>query len=188
MFGIAYPNLWFVNLLLFASFSLMAHLSSSMQWNSVTDSGTVWLTSQFITSHSFYLCHYDLRLQFLITSSVGAVAKWRAMQYFWSIMLQYENCLRKFYRHHHVEVLQYLARAYFKAGKLKEAKMTLLKVRGLLCMQSMWNWGDEGHIVASVGPRQKTNLVALFMCSTELTLILLMWRIGWAPNSIPIYS
>jgi RNA polymerase-associated protein CTR9 len=43
-------------------------------------------------------------------------------------MLQYENCLRKFYKHHHVEVLQYLARAYFKAGKLKEAKMTLLKV------------------------------------------------------------
>lgn len=43
-------------------------------------------------------------------------------------MLQYENCLRKFYRYHHVEVLQYLGRAYFKAGKLKEAKLTLLKV------------------------------------------------------------
>jgi hypothetical protein len=24
-------------------------------------------------------------------------------------------------------------------------------------------------------------------CRTRLTLILLMWRIGWAPNSIPIY-
>jgi len=66
-----------------------------------------------------------------------------------------------------VEVLQYLARAYFKAGKLKEAKMTLLKVSGLLCRQSVWNWGDQGHIVASVGSRQKTNLVALFVCSTE---------------------
>lgn len=43
-------------------------------------------------------------------------------------ILQYENCLRKFYRYHHVEVLQYLGRAYFKAGKLKEAKLTLLKV------------------------------------------------------------
>ncbi|KAK0170396.1 hypothetical protein PV328_010964 [Microctonus aethiopoides] len=32
---------------------------------------------------------------------------------------------KQFY--HHVEVLQYLARAYFKAAKLKEAKMTLLK-------------------------------------------------------------
>ena len=66
-----------------------------------------------------------------------------------------------------MEVLQYLARAYFKAGKLKEAKMTLLKVSGLLCRQCLWNWGDQGHIVASVGPRRKTNLVALFVCSTE---------------------
>ncbi|KAJ9588645.1 hypothetical protein L9F63_018058, partial [Diploptera punctata] len=46
-----------------------------------------------------------------------------------SAIQMYENCLRKFYKHHHVEVLQYLARAYFKAGKLKEAKMTLLKAR-----------------------------------------------------------
>lgn len=44
------------------------------------------------------------------------------------ITFQYENCLRKFYKYHHVEVLQYLGRAYFKAGKLKEAKLTLLKV------------------------------------------------------------
>lgn len=41
----------------------------------------------------------------------------------------YENCLKKFFRHHNVEVMQYLARAYFRAGKLKEAKMTLLKAR-----------------------------------------------------------
>jgi RNA polymerase-associated protein CTR9 len=47
-------------------------------------------------------------------------------------MLQYENCPRKFYMHHHVKVLQYLAQAYFKAGKLKEAKMTLLKVSWFL--------------------------------------------------------
>lgn len=49
-------------------------------------------------------------------------------QYISSIQM-YENCLRKFYKYPHVEVLQYLARAYFKAGKLKEAKMTLLKAR-----------------------------------------------------------
>ena len=41
----------------------------------------------------------------------------------------YENCLKKFYKHPNVEVLQYLARAYFRAGKLKEAKMTLLRAR-----------------------------------------------------------
>ena len=41
----------------------------------------------------------------------------------------YENCLKKFYKYHHVETLQYLARAYAKSGRLKEAKMTLLKAR-----------------------------------------------------------
>lgn len=41
----------------------------------------------------------------------------------------YENCLKKFFKHHNVEVMQYLARAYLRAGKLKEAKMTLLKAR-----------------------------------------------------------
>ena len=46
-----------------------------------------------------------------------------------SAIQMYENCLKKFYKHPNVEVLQYLARAYFKAGKLKEAKQTLLKAR-----------------------------------------------------------
>ena len=42
----------------------------------------------------------------------------------------YENCLKRFVKHPNVEVLLYLAaRAYFKAGKMKEAKMTLLKAR-----------------------------------------------------------
>ncbi|KYM99351.1 RNA polymerase-associated protein CTR9 like protein [Cyphomyrmex costatus] len=48
---------------------------------------------------------------------------------FVSAIQMYENCLCKFYEYHHVEVLQYLGRAYFKAGKLKEAKLTLLKAR-----------------------------------------------------------
>lgn len=46
-----------------------------------------------------------------------------------SAIQMYENCLKKFFRHNNVEVMQYLARAYFRAGKLKEAKMTLLKAR-----------------------------------------------------------
>ena len=41
----------------------------------------------------------------------------------------YENCLKKFYKHSNVEVLLYLARAYSKNGKLKEAKMALLRAR-----------------------------------------------------------
>ena len=46
-----------------------------------------------------------------------------------SAIQMYENCLKKFFKHPNIEVLQYLARAYFKAGKLKDAKMTLLKAR-----------------------------------------------------------
>merc|ERR1712079_870760 len=36
---------------------------------------------------------------------------------------------KKFYPYPHVDTLLYLARAYSKSGKLKEAKMTLLKAR-----------------------------------------------------------
>ena len=46
-----------------------------------------------------------------------------------SAIQMYENSLKKFFKHPNIEVLQYLARAYFKAGKLKDAKMTLLKAR-----------------------------------------------------------
>ena len=41
----------------------------------------------------------------------------------------YENCLKKFFKYPNVEVLQYLARAYFRAGKLAEAKATLIRIR-----------------------------------------------------------
>lgn len=46
-----------------------------------------------------------------------------------SAIQMYENCLKKFYKHHNVEVMQYLARAYVRAGKLTEAKSVLLKAR-----------------------------------------------------------
>lgn len=46
-----------------------------------------------------------------------------------SAIQMYENCLKKFFKHHNVEVMQYLARAYFRAGKLNEAKKVLLKAR-----------------------------------------------------------
>ena len=42
---------------------------------------------------------------------------------------QYENCLKKFFMYHKTDVLMYLARAYYKAGKLKECKITLEKVK-----------------------------------------------------------
>lgn len=46
-----------------------------------------------------------------------------------SAIQMYENCLKKFFKHNNVEVSQYLARAYFRAGKLNEAKTVLLKAR-----------------------------------------------------------
>ena len=46
-----------------------------------------------------------------------------------SAIQMYENCLKKFFKYHNVEVLLYLARAYAKSGKLKDAKITLLKAR-----------------------------------------------------------
>jgi RNA polymerase-associated protein CTR9 len=49
-------------------------------------------------------------------------------QYIGAIQM-YENCLRKFYNFHNTEVLLYLSRAYFKAGRLLECKQTLLKAR-----------------------------------------------------------
>uniref|UniRef100_A0A915HWT5 RNA polymerase-associated protein CTR9-like protein n=1 Tax=Romanomermis culicivorax TaxID=13658 RepID=A0A915HWT5_ROMCU len=41
----------------------------------------------------------------------------------------YENCIKKFFKHTNVETLLYLARAYFRAGKLNECKSILLKAR-----------------------------------------------------------
>ena len=46
-----------------------------------------------------------------------------------SAIQMYENCIRKFFRHPHVEILQYLSRAHFRAGKLREAKLSLLKAQ-----------------------------------------------------------
>ena len=45
---------------------------------------------------------------------------------------QYENCLKKFFMYHKTDVLMYLARAYYKAGKLKECKITLEKVKKIV--------------------------------------------------------
>ena len=46
-----------------------------------------------------------------------------------SAIQMYENCIRKFFRHPNVEILQCLARAHFRAGKLREAKLSLLKAQ-----------------------------------------------------------
>nr|XP_054761257.1 LOW QUALITY PROTEIN: RNA polymerase-associated protein CTR9 homolog [Lytechinus pictus] len=46
-----------------------------------------------------------------------------------SAIQMYENCIKKFFKYHNTTVLSYLARAYFKTGKLKECRQTLLKAK-----------------------------------------------------------
>lgn len=46
-----------------------------------------------------------------------------------SAIQMYENCIKKFYKYHDVEILTYLARAYSKAGQYKDCKQVLLKAR-----------------------------------------------------------
>lgn len=41
----------------------------------------------------------------------------------------YENCHRRFYPHSNAEILLYIARAYYKWGKLNQCKNVLLKIR-----------------------------------------------------------
>lgn len=41
----------------------------------------------------------------------------------------YENCLKKFFKYHNGEILMYLARAYYRCGKLADCKQVLLKAR-----------------------------------------------------------
>ncbi|PIK55019.1 putative RNA polymerase-associated protein CTR9-like isoform X2 [Apostichopus japonicus] len=44
-----------------------------------------------------------------------------------SAIQMYENCIKKFYKYHDVEILTYLGRAYFKAGHYKDCRQVLLK-------------------------------------------------------------
>lgn len=45
-----------------------------------------------------------------------------------SAVQMYENCIKKFYQYPPIDILQYLARAHYKNGKLREAKTALLRV------------------------------------------------------------
>lgn len=48
-----------------------------------------------------------------------------------SAVQMYENCLKKFYNNTSTDILQYIARAHFKAKKFSECKKALLKARYL---------------------------------------------------------
>lgn len=85
----------------------------------------------------------------------------------------YENCSKKFYKNPNIEVLSYLARAYFKANKLKDAKFTLLKARHVSPHDTviLYNLAGVLHRLAkSTLADEKSNLKTVLAAVHELTL------------------
>ncbi|XP_071957066.1 RNA polymerase-associated protein CTR9 homolog [Antedon mediterranea] len=88
-----------------------------------------------------------------------------------SAIQMYENCIKKFYKHHNVEVLLYLARAYFKAGKLRECKYSLLKARRVSPHDSVLLYNLAlvlQRIATSVLKDEKSNLKTVLSAVSEL--------------------
>ncbi|XP_033095970.1 RNA polymerase-associated protein CTR9 homolog [Anneissia japonica] len=88
-----------------------------------------------------------------------------------SAIQMYENCIKKFYKHHNVEVLSYLARAYFKAGKLRECKYALLKARRVSPHDSVLLFNLAlvlQRIATSVLKQEKSNLKTVLSAVSEL--------------------
>lgn len=49
-----------------------------------------------------------------------------------SAIQMYENCHKRFFQSTNVEIMLYIARAYYKCGKMRECKNVLLKIRRVL--------------------------------------------------------
>lgn len=85
----------------------------------------------------------------------------------------YENCQKKFFKYPNVEVLGYLARAYFKAVKLKEAKYTLLKARHVAPHDTVILYNLAlvlQRLATQVLRDEKSNLKTVLAAVHELTL------------------
>lgn len=89
-------------------------------------SGSIWLTSTWSRSSTSALCRWWGRAV-IWDVNIGVFVCFGVFEHFY-FTLQYENCLKKFYKYQNTEVLLYLARALFKCGKLQECKQMLLKV------------------------------------------------------------
>ena len=86
---------------------------------------------------------------------------------------QYENCLKKFFKHHNTEVLMYLARAYFKSGKLRECKQTLLKARHVSPADTVLLYNValvQQRLATSILRDEKSNLKAVLGAVQDLEL------------------
>lgn len=85
----------------------------------------------------------------------------------------YENCLRKFFKHHNTEVLLYLARAYFKCNKLKECKQLLLKARHVSPNDTVLLYNIalvQQKLAMSILKDEKSNLKAVLSAVEDLKL------------------
>ncbi len=108
----------------------------------------------------------------LLHNHVPSLFHHKSQNYFFC-NLQYENCLKKFFKYHNTDVLMYLSRAYYKCGKLREARATLLKARhvspgdsGLLYSMSL----VQQKLATAILKDEKSNLKAVLGAVRDLEL------------------
>ncbi|KAK3600789.1 hypothetical protein CHS0354_009223 [Potamilus streckersoni] len=85
----------------------------------------------------------------------------------------YENCLRKFFKYHNTDVMVYLARAYFKCGKLRECKNILLKARHVSPNDTVLLYNIalvQQKLAMSILQDEKSNLKAVLGAVRDLEL------------------
>ena len=93
-------------------------------------------------------------------------------QYVASVQM-YENCMRKFGLHNNTDMLSYLARAHFKAGKLKECKDALLRARHVNPTDNVILYNVAlvlQKLATSVLQDEKSNLKQVLEAVTDLKL------------------
>ncbi|XP_076114425.1 RNA polymerase-associated protein CTR9 homolog [Mytilus galloprovincialis] len=85
----------------------------------------------------------------------------------------YENCLKKFFKYNNVEVMVYLARAYFKCGRLKECKNILLKARHVVPSDTVLLYNValvQQKLATSILKDEKSNLKTVLSAVRDLEL------------------
>ncbi|KAL4224746.1 protein required for normal CLN1 and CLN2 G1 cyclin expression [Mactra antiquata] len=85
----------------------------------------------------------------------------------------YENCLKKFFKYHNTEVMVYLARAYYKCGKLRECKNILLKARHVSPSDTVLLYNIalvQQKLATSILKDEKSNLKTVLSAVRDLEL------------------
>ena len=98
---------------------------------------------------------------------------WIIIHKSYNFFLQYENCMKKFYKYHNIDILLYLSRAYFKCGKLRECKQMLQKARHVHPSDTLLTYNlalAQQRLATSVLRDEKSNLKAVFRAVQDLQL------------------